>query len=357
MIVHMKSFIKHLWLTSWPKLAVAFFGVVVYFFAVSFLEDAQGLLVSIAAGLISIPVIFLAYDLWNEKSHRRVNENAYHYAENEMGQIMLKMKRHMEELVYGYCVYFDSGDVVIDDSDFSNHIIRMNETSKILHDEDGEPYQLKDQIEDYDEDEVEDLYEIDKSEIVPVMADVRYLGYQIVDFGIDDIVEDLNELLKNYFVMKRLDDNESSVIVHLLESAKMLQSFLESTGHALFLPSDLHVSGFTCKVSNKQSELGDFSVCSLFYTDTGEHVSSEKSKLQRVDDVPSQDHPYEQLLDEKLLKFVDKKRLMAVYVVNPDHYILLGDLITEILVCIHDWRETNAGGVVIDYTYSRMKRL
>jgi len=353
----MQSIIKHLWLSTWPKLAVAFFGIAVYFFAVNFPEDAQGLLVNIAAGLISIPVIFLAYDLWNEKSHRRVNENAYHYAENEMGQIMLEMKRHMEELIYGYCVYFDSDDLIVDDSDFSNHVVRMKETSKILHDEEGEPYQLKYQMADYDEDESEDLYEIDKSEIVPVMADARYLGYQIVDWGIDDLVENLSELLKNYFVMKRLDDNESSVIVHLLESAKMLQVFMKRTGDNLFLPSDLRVTGFLCKVSETPRIQGELSLYSLFYSDTGEHISSEKLQAPLAGNALSSNHPYEQLLDEKLLGCVDKKLLMTVYVVNPDQYVILGDLITEILACIGDWRNTNAGGVVTDYEYGRIKSL
>ena len=356
--VQMKPFIKKIWFKSWPKLTVTLCGVVLYFFAVTFPDDAKSLLVNISAGLISIPVIFIAYDLWNEKSHRRLNEDAYQYAENEMGQIMLKTKRHMEQLVYGYCVYFDHDDIVVDDSNFANHVVRMNETSKILHDEEGEPYQLKHQIEDYDESEAEDVCELEKDEIVPIMADVRYLGYQVADIGIDDIVEDLNELLKNYFIMKRLDDNESSVIVHLLESAKMLQTFLEATEKDLFLPTDLSVAGFTCKASDKKSvQGGDLTFYSLFYTDAEEHIPHGKSKLQNAHESKHRDHPYEQLLDEKILGSVAEDSLMTVYVVNPDYYIVFGDLVTEVLSCVRNWRQTNAGGVVVDYEYGSIKPL
>ncbi|MCK4469415.1 MAG: hypothetical protein KAU60_13790 [Desulfobacterales bacterium] len=284
-----------------------------------------------------------------------MNEDAYLYAENEMGQIMLKMKRHMEQLVYGYCVYFDHDDIVVDDSDFANHVVRINETSKIIHDEDGEPYQLKYQMEDYDEDEADDICEIEKDEIVPIMADVRYLGYQVADIGIDDIVEDLNELLKNYFIMKGLDDNESSVIVHLLESAKMLNNFLEVTKNDLFLPTDLSVVGFKCEVSDRKSIKGDFKVYSLYYTE--EHIPPGKSKLQNSHESKHRDHPYEHLLDEKILGFADKDNLMTVYVVNPDYYIVFGDLVTEVLSCVHDWRKTSAGGVVVDYEYGSINRL
>jgi len=351
--VKVNTFLKKIWFKTWPKAAVAACGVGLFLLSYFFSENIRNLLISISAALISVPVIFVAYELWNEKSHRQLNEDVYQYAENEMSQIMLKMKKHMSILVYGYCVYFDYNDIAIDDSNPCSHVIKMNETSKIISDEDGATYQLKYQMEECAESEHDDICEIDKAGIVPIMADVRYLGYQIVDIQLDDIIDDLNELLKNYFIMSRLDDYESSIIVHLLEAAKMLNNLLTVAKDDLFLPTDLNVVGFKCAASDKKTGINDFNIYSLYYTEEDNQTANAKST--NLDESKTQ--PYEQLLDKKILDETYSDRLMAVYVVNPDRYIILGDLVTEVLSCINEWRKTNAGGVVVDYEYASIRGL
>ncbi|WP_214083870.1 hypothetical protein [Methanoculleus sp.] len=81
-----------MWLKAWPKLAVAVFGAILYIFAVNLFGDIKELLVNVAAALIAIPIIVVTYELWNDKSHKALNENVYRYAENEMGQAMLEIK-------------------------------------------------------------------------------------------------------------------------------------------------------------------------------------------------------------------------------------------------------------------------
>ena len=351
--VKAKTFLKKIWFKTWPKASVAACGVGLFLLSYFFSENIRNLLISISAALISVPIIFVAYELWDEKSHRQLNKGVYRYAENEMSQIMLKMKKHMSILVYGYCVYFDHNDIDIDDSNPGSHVIKMNETSKIISDEDGETYQLKYQMEECAESEHDDICEIDKAGIVPVMADVRYLGYQIVDMQLNDIIEDLNELLKNYFIMSRLDDYESSIIVHLLEAAKMLNNLLTVTKDDLFLPTDLNVVGFKCEASDTKTGINGFNVYSLYYTKEDQQPANVKST--NLDESKSQQ--YEQLLDEKILDETYSDRLMTVYVVNPDRYIILGDLVTEVLSCINEWRKTNADGVVVDYEYAGIREL
>lgn len=341
----MKNSLKRIWLKAWPKLAVALFGALLYIFAIRLSEDLKGLLVNIAAGLISIPIIFIAYDLWNEKSHRALNEDIYRYAENEMSQAILKIRKYMEMFLKGYCVYFDDDDIIIDESDPNNYILKMKDTSKILYDEDRDPYQLKYQLEDYDEDENDrfDIYGLEKDTVVPVIEEVQYLGYQIADIDLDDIVDSLNELLKNSFIMERMDDEESSIIIHLLEASKMLQTFVEVHSDDLFLRTDLKVTGFACDVSErKKTPMGRIGLYSLYYRE--ESGSDEQAKKPA----------YKQLLDQKILVNAQESKLLSVYVVNPDYRILFSDLITEVLACICDWRKTRAGGVVTDYESGRI---
>jgi hypothetical protein len=51
----------------WPKIATAAIGCGMFFLSQCFSGQWQDLLVGIAAALISIPVVFLFYELINEK--------------------------------------------------------------------------------------------------------------------------------------------------------------------------------------------------------------------------------------------------------------------------------------------------
>jgi hypothetical protein len=362
----MRKPLKRILLKTWPKIIVALVGVLIYLSAIRLSGDIEGLLVNIAASLISIPIIFIAYDLWNEKIHRALNENVYRYAENEISQVMLEIRRYMEMFLKGFCVYFDDDDIVLEESDPNNFILKMKDTSKILYDEDKDPYQLKYQLEDYDEDEDDrfDIYGLEKDTVVPVIEEVQYLGYQVVDIDLEDIVESLNELLKNSFIMERMDDEEVSVIIHLLEAFKMLQTFVEGHRDDLFLRTDLKVKGFVCKVSEpKESPIGTVKLYSLYYREEADvkeqaRVKQTKKSMQTKSKESTREPSYEQLLDEKILpnvkENVKENELLSVYVVNPDYYIIFGDLITEIIECIRDWRKTRAGAVVTDYESGRI---
>lgn len=56
-----------------------------YGVAVTWLHgDFRGLIISVGGGLISIPLVFIFYEIWQEKSHRKLNESVYEFAENQM---------------------------------------------------------------------------------------------------------------------------------------------------------------------------------------------------------------------------------------------------------------------------------
>ncbi len=314
-----------MWLRAWPKLAVAVFGAILYIFAVNFAGDTKELLINVAATLIAIPVIVVTYELWNDKSHKALNKNVYRYAENEMGQAMLGIKAQMEMLLEGYCVYFDAGDVVLDDSGQGNYILRMRDETKILYDEDGTPYQRKYQV-DYDggfEADEPDIQEYDISTVFTLITDVQYLGYQISDIQFEDAVHRLDELIKNSFIMERMDDEENSVIIHLLEALNMLHSFVELHRQDLFLRTDITVRGFAWDLLKHQNViLGAIGLYRLYYREKEE--GSEKMV-------------YEQAPDEKVMINAEENSLLFVYIVNPDYYTIFSDLITEVLSCIRDW--------------------
>lgn len=326
-------------------MAVAVFGAILYIFAVNLSGDIKDLLVDVAAALIAIPLIVVTYELWNDKSHKALNENVYRYAENEMGRAMLEIKAQMEMLLEGYCVYFDAGDVVLEDSGQGNYILQMRDEAKILYDEDGMPYQRKYQV-DYDgefEADESDIEEYDIHTVFSIITDVQYLGYQICDIQFEDAIHRLDELIRNSFIMERMDDEENSVIIHLLEALRMLHSFVELHRQDLFLRTDITVQGFEWELLKHQNALsGTIGLYRLYYREKEE--GSEKLV-------------YEQVLDEKVIIDAEENNLLSVYIVNPDYYTIFSDLINEVLSCIRDWRRTNAGSVVVEFDSAQIRRL
>lgn len=316
-----------------------------FIFAVNLSGDLKDLLVDVAAALIAIPLIVVTYELWNDKSHKALNENVYRYAENEMGRAMLEIKAQMEMLLEGYCVYFDAGDVVLEDSGQGNYILQMRDEAKILYDEDGMPYQRKYQV-DYDgefEADESDIEEYDIHTVFSIITDVQYLGYQICDIQFEDAIHRLDELIRNSFIMERMDDEENSVIIHLLEALRMLHSFVELHRQDLFLRTDITVQGFEWELLKHQNALsGTIGLYRLYYREKEE--GSEKLV-------------YEQVLDEKVIIDAEENNLLSVYIVNPDYYTIFSDLINEVLSCIRDWRRTNAGSVVVDFDSAQIRRL
>jgi len=272
-----------MWLKAWPKLAIAVFGTILYLFAVRLSGDIKTLLINVAAALIAIPLIVITYELWNDKSHKVLNESVYRYAENEMGRAMLEIEAQMEMLLEGYCAYFDAGDIVLEDSGQGNYLLRMKDEAKVLYDEDGTPYQRKYQA-DYDggsEIDEPDIQEFDIGTVFSMITDVRYLGYQISDVQLEDAINRINELIRNSFIMERMDDEENSVIIHLLEALNMLHSFVELHRQDLFLRTDITVRGFAWDLLKHQNVIpGAVGLYRLYYREIGE--GSEKLVYEQV---------------------------------------------------------------------------
>jgi hypothetical protein len=315
----------------YPKLLVIMVGLVVFLVADSYLVgNIQSLAINISAALISIPIIFIVYEIWHEKSQKKLNESVYSYAQNEMSVALQEIKEQMRFFIDGAFVYFEDGDIVVhDDIEKLKLKLKMNENAKILYTEDGEAYQKKYQLENFEDTEETDIYSFEKDTIVEVIHDARYLSYQLIDLEVHTNLQKLESLLNNSFIMERLDDEKTQIIVHLVEAMKMLESFLQNHDD-LFLRTSIRIEGFDIKVE-------DENIYNLFYVEKDKKTTS-----------------YEQQLDSKLLMdSFDKKDLLNVYIVNPDYYIIFGDLVQEVLSCVKDWIDSG-DGVFVDYSTARI---
>ncbi|MFA6761210.1 MAG: hypothetical protein WCR69_09225 [Sulfuricurvum sp.] len=279
-------------------------------------DNIQGLFINISATLISIPIVFIAYEIWQEKTHKKLNESVYSFATNEMTQNLLKIKGQMKLFMEGAFVYFDNNDIVIDDEDIGNIKLTVREK-----------YQLENINNEEFEDNEDDIYSLEKDTIAPLIYDNRYLYFQILNLDISFLVEDMEKVLNNSFIMERLDDEKTQIIVHLIEALKMLDSFINLNDN-LFLKTDI-------KIDNLEVKKVDKNIYQLVY--------KEKN--------------YKQILEIKqILEKIKVDKLTKVYIVNPDYCIIFGDLVHEVLGCIKDWIDGRES-IFADYSTAQIRRL
>ncbi|WNK20123.1 hypothetical protein P1P91_00025 [Halomonas piscis] len=296
-----------------PKLLVVLVGIGLYFLITTYLEgDLKSLLVGISSTLISIPFIFIFYEIWQEKAHRKLNSSAYEFAQNQMTANIASIKEKLETFTQGAFCYFDRPGYVVNDDDIEN--IRIETLDAEL-------------LADVDEWE-HDLLDFELANTFEAIVDARYLGFQLRDLSVEEESNDFQALLVNSFIMDRLDDDKTRVIIHLVQTVKMLQSFL-SLHHDVFVRSSIRIHGLQI------DEVSAGLAALVLNPGDDSETESEVLDIALVD--PGQKH-------EELLK---------VFVVNPDYYTVLSDHINDVIEAMRQWK-MSADPVYLDYEAGRV---
>jgi len=303
-----RSFLK-----LFPKLLVVLVGIGLYCLVTIYLEgDLKSLLVGISSTLISIPFIFIFYEIWQEKAHRKLNSSAYEFAQNQMTVNIASIKEKLEIFIHGAFCYFDRPGHVVNDDDIEN--IRIETLDA----------ELLSGVDEWDD----DLLDFELANTFEAIADARYLGFQLRDLSVEVESSDLQALLVNSFIMNRLDDDKTRVIIHLVQAVKMIQSFL-SLHHDVFVRSSIRIHGL---------HINECTTGLAALVLDPEDDLEKKSKVLDIALVgPDQKH-------EELLK---------VFVVNPDYYTILSDHINDVIEAMRQWRRI-ADPVYLDYEAGRI---
>jgi len=380
-----------------PKLLVSLTGVLLYAVTVNWIGngDLRGLLINIAASLISIPVIFLCYDIWQDRSKRRVNEFAYEKVFSMVYEHIEDIEEICKVIMNGMMCYFRCGWAIYDDADASQIKVRMtnygktrmyaeeeedfdfgrfgfrggddeNEHAYVNPDYSDEDYE-EDMFRIADEEEYADgIYGFDKDTIVPYLIEQRYLGYQIYGLSFNDIYEEEQKILRNTFIMDRLDEDQLYRVLRLFEAVEHLNAFMLDHGYDgdLFLKLD----GYQVKGLVVRRESGKDDSCpDTAKEQSREPKSAEKASVNKDTHAPTgttatkmepeyklhdhisvsayslwyKDEELEKNLDFDFLVDTPESAVNAVYMLNPEYLIYFGDLITDVLSRIRD--VTNEG--------------
>lgn len=327
-----------LWLISWPKLLVTGIGAALYIASFWVSEHHRELVQNISANIISIPIIFLIYEIWNKKAHHKLHETIYRYAGNEMSLAMADAKEAMNSLAYGICACLVDRPFLLDDRNVSHMKITMRDGYRIERDDEDEDHLLIAQNLDFDwekeGDDNEDLFSLDKGTIVPVIAESFYLGFQIRALGLDNIIDRLGKLISNPFVMEKMNDEEATIIVEFDYALKMLQSFIASH-EDLFCETDIKIDGFEVEIEETFMP------------------GIASATLNIVIDMNGE--PYVQPINECTIPAnASAEMLTVIHVVNRDYLIIFGDLVDEVIHCIEQWRRNPDHRTYLDFARTKV---
>lgn len=311
-----QSKLKAFFYSLLPKLLVILIGIGFYLLASYCLEgDLKGLVMGIASGLISIPLVFISYEIWQKKSQKKLNLSVYEFAERKVQASISAVHSKLELLIQGAFIYFDKGGILIDDSDIEN--IRI------------ESYQHEHDIDDdlYDD----SLLSFERINVFESLTDARYLKFQLSELTLTEELARLEKLLANAFIMERLEDEQVRAIIFLIETISLLEAFFNNHEY-VFCRTSINLHGFSIEEMSEQPSL---SVLVFREEPTGEP----------------------DMLDVKPSHFTEvSSSPLPAYVVNPDYYGILSDLVFDVIDAINQWKSVS-NSVFIDYENAQISRL
>lgn len=301
--------LKALFYNLLPKLLVIIAGVLFYILASFYLDDdLKNLVIGIGGSLISIPLVFISYEVWQKKSHRKINESVYEYAERKMQASIMAVSTKLELLIDGAFTYFEKDNILIDDSDVEN--IRVKQY----------------QHDDFNDDS---LLSFERINVFENITDARYLEFQITELSLTEELECLENLLANAFVMQRLEDEQVRAIIFLIETISMLEAFLNNQDY-VFCRTSINLHGFSIEKMSEQPYLS-----ALMF----------REKLT--------DEPV--VLDVKPKHMTELKQSpLPAYVINPDYNNVVSDLIFDVIDAINQWKAVSEP-VFMDYENGQIR--
>lgn len=274
-----------------PYLAAIITGVIFYFLAIDLNENFYDLLINISATFFAIPLLYFFYETAKSFSHKKLNKEIIDYAKMQADRELLSVINQLQKIIY-----------TLDEKDFSQEKINK-------------------------------LLSINKEEIEGQIRKNKYLGFQI--FKHWEVSEKgLNELLKNPFILEKMEDEQIISLINIfgsLRSLDMIQKvdkvYLEtgeiSVGYKI-------ISGEVMNPENKK------------YPDRQlllKHLSQDKSVVYDFGDIPKYN--------------LDK--CLNYYKVNDEIVEHYAKVIFDILHDINLWLDATGKEFVVDIKMFRIR--
>ncbi len=163
-----------------PYLASISAGGIFYFLSDYFDGDLKTLFLSLCASFLSIPLMFLFYEVAKNISQKKLNKEIFDYAKLKVDNEVLSIINILIKIVYPYeyCDFSFSG--------------------------------------------ISNFLSLDKDQIENMLRDFNYIGFQVLKRW--DLSEKrFHDILENSFILDKLEDEQIISIIKLLKSLRHLE--------------------------------------------------------------------------------------------------------------------------------------
>jgi len=156
-------------------------GVLLCLIGLKLSGDFKGLFINISAAFFAIPLIYLFYQIAQNRTQKRLNKEIFDYAKMQIDREMLSIINQLHKIVYSP-----------EKKDFSPK-------------------------------SVNEFLSLEKDALKEILSKNEYVGFQIFKkWEVSE--ENLNEILKNAFILKRLEDDQVISVISIIKSLRYLES-------------------------------------------------------------------------------------------------------------------------------------
>lgn len=186
-------------LKSLPYFIVIITGGMFYFLAISLDKKFYDLLINIAAAFFAIPLLYFFYETTKSFSHKKLNKEIFDYAKMQVDRELLSILNQLQKIVS-----------TLEEKDFSSKAI-----NKVLS--------------------------FKRVDLEHKLQANKYLGFQV--FKHWEISEKgLHDLLKNPFVLGKMEDEQIISVISILKSLRGLEAIQKIDD--LYIETDETAKGF-----------------------------------------------------------------------------------------------------------------
>ena len=181
-----------------PYLSVIAFAILFYVIGINSNDNIKNVLLGISGAFISIPLLFLFYDLITNYSNKKVNKEILDYVKVQVDTILLSIISQLIKMIYS-----------------------IEHQTKTLND-----FRL--------------FLNLDKDTLRNAIISEQKIGFQVLkEFDINE--ENLHKLLSNAFIIEKLENDQ---IISIIKLIKCIRELIWAQNNGLFECLDQKVKGF-----------------------------------------------------------------------------------------------------------------
>lgn len=283
---------KRLLIRSWPYLTCFVAGILLFLVGSRLQEEYKGLVINISASFLTIPFLFLIYELVKQSSSRKLNKELFDYAKMQVDREVLSIVMHL---------------------------------IKVVH-----PYQKQDRSQLG----VQAFLNQSEQEINSVFNNETYLGFQVLSrWTVSE--GNLTKIIENPFVVQRLEDDQTIAIITLLKSIQRLEDFHRNIAELYEIGESIGAEYIT----KSGAQIGEHNT-----TFPDRYLLLRRLEKGKVEVVDFGDFaPYE---IQKLLKTCK---------VNPKYTSILAQAVFGVIEAINGWVDRTDSEFIVDSRMFRIR--